>query len=107
MPEHVPARRSSTDLSLPKLTKPMNPTRIHARVIAAGVLASLVCVPIARAQTTPASPPNKNEEVVTLTEFSVRADPDRGYVASETLTGSRVRTPIIDLPYTVNVLTSE
>jgi outer membrane receptor protein involved in Fe transport len=52
----------------------------------------------------PAKPP---EEVVTLSEFSVTADSERGYVASETLTGSRVRTPIIDLPYTVNVLTSE
>src|SRR5262245_12220626 len=61
--------------------------------------------PASREATTGASKPQ--EEVVTLTEFSVRAEPDRGYVASETLTGSRVRTPIIDLPYTVNVLTSE
>jgi len=53
------------------------------------------------------TPPAKAEEVVTLSEFNVKAEPDRGYVASETLTGSRVRTPIIDLPYTVNVLTSE
>src|SRR3954462_15377077 len=55
----------------------------------------------------PATDPKKNEDVVTLSEFNVKAEPDRGYVASETLTGSRVRTPIIDLPYTVNVLTSE
>jgi iron complex outermembrane recepter protein len=55
----------------------------------------------------PTSAPRPGEEVVTLSEFSVRGETDRGYVASETLTGSRVRTPIIDLPYTVNVLTSE
>lgn len=55
----------------------------------------------------PATTPRSTGEVVQLTEFSVSAEPDRGYVASETLTGTRVRTPIIDLPYTVNVLTSE
>src|SRR5688572_4536670 len=60
------------------------------------------------AQTAPTRPPARaQEEVLTLSEFSVQADPERGYIASETLTGSRVRTPIIDLPYTVNVLTSE
>ena len=60
------------------------------------------------AQTTPAArPAGSQEEVITLSEFNVTASEDRGYIASETLTGSRVRTPIIDLPYTVNVLTSE
>lgn len=60
------------------------------------------------AQGTPAPRrPGPQEEVVTLSEFNVTASEDRGYIASETLTGSRVRTPIIDLPYTVNVLTSE
>lgn len=58
-----------------------------------------------------AAPPARaaapSADVVTLSEFNVSADADRGYVASETLTGTRVRTPIIDLPYTVNVLTSE
>lgn len=56
----------------------------------------------------PAAAPKPSDEVVTLSEFSVSADNnDRGYIASETLTGSRVRTPIIDLPYTVNVMNSE
>jgi outer membrane receptor protein involved in Fe transport len=59
--------------------------------------------------TSPATTPagKSADEVITLSEFSVSAEPERGYVASETLTGSRVRTPIIDLPYTVNVLTNE
>jgi iron complex outermembrane receptor protein len=78
-----------------------------SRMAFAGALALVACGTV-RAQvaaTTPA--PKPREDVVTLSEFSVRADSERGYVASETLTGSRVRTPIIDLPYTVNVLTSE
>ena len=71
-------------------------------------LASLALAPLLAGQSAPAAAATKpGDDVVTLTEFSVRAEPDRGYVASETLTGTRVRTPIIDLPYTVNVLTSE
>ena len=61
----------------------------------------------AEAQTAPATPAKDAGEVVQLSAFSVKADDNRGYAASETLTGSRVATKIIDLPYTVNVLTSE
>jgi iron complex outermembrane receptor protein len=58
-------------------------------------------------QTAPATADRKPEDVVRLSEFTVIAAEDRGYVASETMTGSRVATKIVDLPYTVNVLTSE
>ncbi len=65
--------------------------------------------PLLWAQTAPAPKPEAQppEEAVRLSEFSVTASDDRGYVPSETMTGSRVATKIIDLPYTVNVLTSE
>ncbi|MEI6588709.1 MAG: TonB-dependent receptor plug domain-containing protein [Verrucomicrobiota bacterium] len=46
-------------------------------------------------------------EVVQLDAFEVKTDENRGYTASETMTGSRVKTQIIDLPYQVNVITSE
>lgn len=61
------------------------------------------------AQTAPkaAPPPAAGDDVIKLSEFNVKADDNRGYAASETLTGSRVATKIIDLPYSVNVLTSE
>lgn len=60
------------------------------------------------AQTAPtASSEKKPEDVISLSEFSVTAESNRGYIASETMTGSRVKTQIADLPYTVNVLTSE
>ncbi len=86
---------------------------LHRRTLSA--LASVLALSAAHsasAQTAAAIPVSQakpGEEVVTLSEFSVNADEggDRGYIAAETLTGSRVRTPIIDLPYTVNVLTSE
>jgi iron complex outermembrane receptor protein len=59
------------------------------------------------AQTAPAAPRPATEDTIQLSAFSVVADENRGYAPSETLTGSRVATKIIDLPYTVNVLTSE
>src|ERR1043166_6646357 len=81
---------------------PINPK------VGAGAFAVLLLSTGLQAQAPAPNPaPKKDEEVVTLSEFSVKAESDRGYIASETMTGSRVRTPIIDLPYTVNVLTSE
>jgi iron complex outermembrane receptor protein len=50
---------------------------------------------------------SSGDDVVRLSEFAVTADADRGYIAAETMTGTRVATKIIDLPYTVNVLTGE
>ena len=59
-----------------------------------------------RAQTA-SNDTKKSDEVVTLSEFQVQAQEDRGYIASESMTGTRVKTQIKDLPFSVNVLTSE
>ncbi len=60
------------------------------------------------AQSTTGSTATKpNDEAVMLSEFSVTANEDRGYVASETMTGSRINTKIVDLPYSVVTLTNE
>ena len=55
----------------------------------------------------PRSNPPDGQEPVTLTPFEVSADSIKGYGASESMTGSRVAMQIIDLPYSVNVLTSD
>jgi len=71
-------------------------------------LSLLAATAVALAQTAPANPaPPDDENVVKLSEFTVKSESNRGYAASETLTGSRVKTQIADLPYTVNVITSE
>lgn len=57
------------------------------------------------AQSTPAV--STGGETVKLNPFEVTAKSTNGYAASETMTGSRVATAIIDLPYSVNVLTNE
>jgi len=56
---------------------------------------------------TPDQTATQSDEVVRLSDFTVQLGEDRGYAASETMSGSRVKTKIIDLPYSVNVLTSE
>lgn len=48
-----------------------------------------------------------NQEVVMLEEFSVREVVDGSYDAVDTMLGSRVNTEVRNLPYNVNVVTSE
>ena len=71
------------------------------------ILAACAAGMTARLVAQAAATPRAGDEVVRLTEFNVTASEDRGYAPAETMTGSRVATKIIDLPYTVNVLTSE
>lgn len=62
-------------------------------------------------QTAPARPaglPAPGEEVVALPEFNVSASTTTNdYVASESITGTRVASKLIDLPFNVNVVTGE
>jgi iron complex outermembrane receptor protein len=48
-----------------------------------------------------------SDQVVRLSEFEVSEKSPNSYIASETMTGSRVNTKIIDLPYSIVNLTSE
>lgn len=49
-----------------------------------------------------------DDEIIVMSPFEVSASSRQSdYIASEATTGSRVSTKIIDLPYTVNVITSE
>lgn len=70
---------------------------------------SLLAQSIAPAALSAPAPTDKKpaEEVVTLNEFSVSANQEHGYVASETMSGSRINTKIIDLPYSTVNLTNE
>ena len=70
----------------------------------AGLTAVLLCASLSAQTAVPLPAPGATVE---LSPFEVSAGAVRGYVASETMTGSRVKTPILDLPYSVNVMTSE
>jgi outer membrane receptor protein involved in Fe transport len=47
------------------------------------------------------------EQVVTLNAFNVNADEAHGYAAAETTTGTRIASKIVDLPFAVDVVTSD
>ncbi len=67
--------------------------------------ASLALTTTALAQT--AAKPAKADDVVQLSEFTVKENTDNSYIASESVTGSRVAAKIADLPYPISVITSE
>jgi outer membrane receptor protein involved in Fe transport len=58
------------------------------------------------AQTAPKPDPN-DDETVTLTAFTVNASTDVGYMATNTLAGTRLNTPLRDVGTAVSVVTKE
>jgi iron complex outermembrane recepter protein len=60
----------------------------------------------AGAQTAPVSPAPA-EETIELSPFLVTTDDDNGYVATSTMAGSRLRTPLADTPAAISEFTAE
>lgn len=81
-------------------------SRASRSLFCLAALGWLPCVASLFAQT-PSPASSSAAETVQLNPFEVSSTSLRGYVASETMTGSRIKLPIIELPYTVNVMTSE
>lgn len=79
-----------------------NPTR---HILAAGALTLALSAAVLAQTSQPA--PSKNDDIVELSPFTVNADNRDSYVASEVVTGTRVKTQIKDLPFSVSVITSE
>lgn len=77
------------------------------RAIITACLASIQATLLAQAVRPSAPPAGKPEEAVVLSEFVVKESSDIGYIASESVTGTRVATLIKDLPFSVSVITSE
>lgn len=67
---------------------------------------------LAAAQTPSAATPTPEsdegeDDVVVLSPFNVTAEDDKGYVATNTLAGSRLRTPLADTPAAISEFTTE
>lgn len=73
--------------------------RLQLAALTAAVL--LPGLAFAQAQTA------KSDEALQLSPFTVTAEQKDGYIASESVTGTRMRTPIKDLTFGVNVITSD
>jgi outer membrane receptor protein involved in Fe transport len=66
--------------------------------------------PLAAQETTaPSTPPAAptSEETITLSPFQVSSESDTGYVATNTLAGSRINTSLLDTPASISVMTKE
>ncbi|HWL14589.1 MAG TPA: TonB-dependent receptor plug domain-containing protein [Opitutus sp.] len=82
----------------------MNPARL---LFAAGAVAGLSAAPLAFAQAEPPPPPSSEEEVVVLSPFSVDVSRDKGYRATNSISGTRLNTAIKDLPMPIEVITAD
>ena len=49
----------------------------------------------------------KPDETITLSPFEVRTDKDTGYIATNTLAGSRLNTRLVDTPASISVMTKD
>lgn len=81
----------------------MNPSSRIPLALAALLLAAPCS---AAAQTAPVSTPADDETIV-LSPFTVDSTQDRGYRASNSIGGTRVNTPLKDVPMNIQVVTDE
>lgn len=67
-----------------------------------------LCLPaFAFAQTAPTVTADRSEQTVVLSPFTVTVDKDTGYAASNTLSGTRLNTPIRDIPRAITIITRD
>jgi iron complex outermembrane receptor protein len=83
--------------------------KLHHYILAGALAASLLS---ARAQTAPDVSPKTDETkpgdaTIVLSPFEVRASTDRGYVAGNAVSATRISTVINDLPFSINAITPQ
>ncbi|MDI1250691.1 MAG: hypothetical protein PSV13_17650 [Lacunisphaera sp.] len=72
-----------------------------------GFLAACGLALAAQPLPTTETPPGGREETIVLSPFVVNSSKDVGYVATNTLAGSRLNTPLADTPASISVFTPE
>ena len=71
------------------------------------VLSALLSIINAPAQTAPTEPDAKKEDPIRLSEFRVDTSKDRGYLATNATTGTRLNMSIKEIPLPIEVITRE
>lgn len=75
-----------------------------------GLLVALITAPGLLAQAPAPTEPDasaEEEDIIQLSPFEVRAESDQGYVATQTLAGTRIRTDLADVGSAISVVTRE
>lgn len=81
------------------------PASLSARRLLLSAFCALACSISALAQTPPA-PPSGNEEVYVLEPFTVQSS-ENTYVVANSMVGTRVNIPLIDAPFSAQVVTDQ
>src|SRR5438105_2032291 len=84
----------------------MNNRRLPAKRVCLALVAPLLAAVVSGQTSAPAGATD-DKEVITLSEFQVDATKDKGYHASNSVSGSRFDTPIKDLPFALQAFTQE
>jgi len=91
-----------------KKTKNLTNREIMNRNHPLAFLAAVLTAAVVHGQTEdPANPPRPSADVITLSPFVVNADKDVGYLASNTLSGSRLNTKLYDTSASISEMTKE
>ena len=96
----APTQPPSQSPQQPDLPKPMN------RKTRLAVLSALLSVVTAPAQTAPVAEAKKDDPIK-LSEFRVDTSKDRGYLATNATTGTRLNMSIKEIPLPIEVITRE
>ena len=97
------------------LCSPPNALSTALRLFGAGSCLAFV-LPLVSGQAVPAAPPPTDqttqkaptdEEIQKLPSFEVSADQDRGYLAANSVSATRINTPIKDLPFAMSAFTQQ
>lgn len=81
------------------------PSRLSLPSALVALAAALSLAPVGLAQTD--SPPPPKEETLQLSPFTVSTEQDRGYLAGNSVSATRIDTAIKDLPFTINAFTEQ
>lgn len=80
----------------------------RSQIVSFAAVAAAMTLSTLRGQTATPPPSNaKSEGPVQLTPFEVSAVRDEGYAPSETLSGTKVRTPLREIPMNIQVVTAD
>src|SRR5918993_523754 len=94
-----------SSLSYPSF-KPTSDMKRSPHLCRVGVWLALLAAPSMDAQSTANRNPAADEALV-LSPFTVRSESDVGYYASNAISATRINVPLLDLPMSINVITSE
>lgn len=82
-------------------------SRFPLRLAQLAALPMAVALPLAAQTAAPSAPSEPKEEALMLAPFQVTSEGDIGYVANDTLAGSRMRTNLSDVANAISVFTPE